>query len=235
MLNDLVFFGLKDQIITRELYQKTAKECALPSLFNNFRRLQHVMCTGTEAKALRQANYIIRELIAPSYSMENYNMLYLCAEDMFQMFRIVYPEIVELKHADMKSFFTLEGYMFYLQENIRLIFTQLENRKRYSPTMTMMLSYIHQNYNKELSLVRLSEYCYSTPTALSREFNEAIGTSLSEYVTKLRIKNAQILLRTTNATIPQIAESVGFSSAKYFREVFKRETGISPQGFRTEF
>ena len=96
----------------------------------------------------------------------------------------------------------------------------------------MALSYINRNYMRDLSLTQLSEYVYANASVLSSQFNDEVGMSLSEYVTGLRIKKAQELLRDTDMTVPAIAEQVGFTGAKYFREIFKKTTGLSPQGYR---
>ena len=58
--------------------------------------------------------------------------------------------------------------------------------------------------------------------------------SLSEYVTGLRIKKAQELLRTSDMTVAEIAGAAGFSGAKYFREIFKKQTGLSPRQYREQ-
>ena len=132
------------------------------------------------------------------------------------------------------SFFTLSDYHAYLRETITAIFDQLKGIPRYSPTILMALSCINRNYARELSLTQLSEYVYVNASVLSSEFNTEVGMSLSEYVTGLRIRKAQELLRTTQQTIPEIAEATGFTSDQYFRRIFKKHTGVSPQGYREQ-
>ena len=134
----------------------------------------------------------------------------------------------------LESFYTLESYKQWAHRSVEVLYDQLETVKRYSPTLLMVLSFINRNYTTELSLTQLAEYAYTNASVLSSEFNDEVGMSLSEYVTGLRIKKAQELLRTSDMTVTQIAEAAGFSSAKYFREIFKKQTGMSPQQYRDQ-
>ena len=231
-LNDLIFFGVRNLIITKAYRDKTARPCDVTAILGNVRRLITTICTGTQAQALRQADYILREMIAPSYSMDNFTAMYTAVDDLLGMLCTVYPEQVRIERRAQASFFTLEDYRLWLRDTISGIFAQLRDIPRYSPTILMALSCINRNYARELSLTQLSEYVYANASVLSSQFNDEVGMSLSEYVTGLRIKKAQELLRNTDLTVPDIAGQTGFTSAKYFRELFKKHTGFSPQGYR---
>ena len=231
-LNDLIFFGVRDCVITGALRERTARPCDVSAIQGNVRRLIHLVCEGTCAQALRQADYIIDDLIAPSYSMSNFSALYTSFEDLLLMLETVYPEIVRVQHRPRGGFYTLSDYSGYVRDALRTVFDQLTGVPRYSATLLMALSYINRNFTRELSLTQLSEYVYANPSTLSSEFNAGVGMSLSEYVTGLRVRHAQKLLDTTDFSVPEIAQRAGFASAKYFREQFKRQTGLSPQGYR---
>ena len=231
-LNDLIFFGVRDCVITGALRERTARPCDVSAIQGNVRRLIHLVCEGTCAQALRQADYIIDDLIAPSYSMTNFSALYTSFEDLLLMLETVYPEIVRVQHRPRGGFYTLSDYSGYVRDALRTVFDQLTGVPRYSATLLMALSYINRNFTRELSLTQLSEYVYANPSTLSSEFNAGVGMSLSEYVTGLRVRHAQKLLDTTDFSVPEIAQRAGFASAKYFREQFKRQTGLSPQGYR---
>ena len=230
--NDLIFFGVRGCVITRELRERTARPCDVSAIQGNVRRLFHLVCEGTCAQALRQADYIIDDLIAPSYSMTNFSALYTSFEDLLLMLETVYPDIVHVQHSPRDGFYTLSAYSDYVHAALRTVFDQLAGVPRYNPTLLMALSYINRNFTRELSLTQLSEYVYANPSTLSSEFNAGVGMSLSEYVTGLRVRHAQKLLDTTDFSVPEIAEKAGFASTKYFREQFKRQTGLSPQGYR---
>ena len=48
---------------------------------------------------------------------------------------------------------------------------------------------------------------------------------------KSAINKAKTLLRERNNTVTEVAELVGFADHKYFREVFKKATGITPSEY----
>lgn len=234
-LNDLYFFGVRDRVITSEFREQTARSCDITAILSNVRRLTNTLCLGEEKEALRQADYLIDSMIAPSYSLLNFAALWAASEDVIGMFEKVYPDHVHLEHRPLESFYTLDAYKAWSHETIQTLYRQLSGVRRYSPTILMSLSFINQNYATDLSLTQLSEYVYTNPSSLSSEFNAEVGMSLSEYVTSLRIRKAQQLLREGEASIPEIAQQAGFSGAKYFREIFKRQTGLSPQQYRNEY
>ena len=93
-------------------------------------------------------------------------------------------------------------------------------------------SYIHNNYDKELSLELLSQMYYLSPSYLSREFKSITHFNLLKYIQLTRIKNAQYKLSSTNEKISVIAESCGFTSFSQFNRVFNQLTGSSPRAYR---
>jgi len=221
-------------VITKELRDKTALPCDSTAILANVRRLTTTLCTGTKKEALRQIDYLIEKMVAPSYSYINFAALCTAVEDVLGMFETVYSEQVHIERRALESFFTLESYKQWAHQSVEVLYDQLETVKRYSPTLLMVLGFINRNFATDLSLTQLAEYAYTNASVLSSEFNDEVGMSLSEYVTGLRIKKAQDLLRTSDMTVTQIAEAAGFSSAKYFREIFKKQTGVSPQQYRDQ-
>ena len=231
-LNDLYFFGVRDTVITRQFREQTARPCDITAILANIRRLTSTLCTGTKKEALRQIDYLIDEMVAPSYLQLNFAALWAAFEDVLSMFETVYPERVTVEHGKLESFFTLEQYKQWAHRVVEALYAQLEGLRRYSPTLLMVLSFINRNYTTDLSLSQLAEYAYTNASTLSSEFNNEMGMSLSEYITGLRIQKAQELLRKTDMTVSEIAEASGFSGAKYFREIFKKQAGMSPQQYR---
>lgn len=231
-LNDLIFFGVKDRLITEAFRRETARPCDVGAVYTNCRRLMNAVCGGTCQQALRHASYIINKLIAPSYSMACFDALYSFCEGMLEMLETVYARQVRFSHRPKEDFLFLSAYHTYLCDALRTTFAQLRDAPRYSPTILMALSCIHHTYTHDLSLSQLSEYVYANPSTLSSDFNAEVGVSLSEYITGLRIARAQALLRETDASIRDIAQQSGFSGVKYFREIFKKQTGLSPLVYR---
>lgn len=96
------------------------------------------------------------------------------------------------------------------------------------------LQYMNRHYNEQLSIPDLAEHAKISYGYFRRLFNEILGMSPSEYLTKLRMENASLLLYRTDISIKEIAYRVGFADQLYFTRVFTKFYGVSPSKFRTQ-
>ncbi|WP_214784775.1 MULTISPECIES: response regulator [unclassified Exiguobacterium] len=94
--------------------------------------------------------------------------------------------------------------------------------------------YIEQHFAEELSLQGMSERFYLSREYISRRFKQQYGVNLSEYVLTIRMNEAKRLLETSRQRIYEVAQAVGFSDDKYFRKVFKKQVGVTPNEFREQ-
>jgi len=93
--------------------------------------------------------------------------------------------------------------------------------------------YIDNNYaNPDLSLSSVANAICTSPNYLSTVFKEKIGTNFSEYLTEVRIRQAEKLLATTDLSISEIALRVGYQNINYFSMTFKKVTGNSPSKYQ---
>lgn len=91
-----------------------------------------------------------------------------------------------------------------------------------------IIRYIHRHYADDLSLNTLSEVLHMTPGYVSRLFSRESGTTYRKYLTELRVEKARELLATTNLSIAEVCDRVGFNDYFHFLKTFKRLTGTSP-------
>lgn len=99
-------------------------------------------------------------------------------------------------------------------------------------TMSEMIRFIHQNYNKDLSLQILSDRFHLNEHYISRMFKQATNYSFTDYVNRFRVAEAERLLKETEWKINHIANYVGYSTNVHFNRVFKSIIGISPNQYR---
>jgi len=78
----------------------------------------------------------------------------------------------------------------------------------------------------------LAEKFYLSPYYICKIFKESTGFTFIEYLNKMRVKEAQKLLRAKGSTVLGISEKVGFGSVSNFGRVFKEISGVSPLNFR---
>ena len=91
--------------------------------------------------------------------------------------------------------------------------------------------YISANYSNDLSLPMLSHSFGVSESHLSRRFKDVTGIGLGEYITFIRIMNAERLLSTSKASITSVAAQCGFADPNYFSTVFKKLKGVTPLRF----
>ena len=68
-------------------------------------------------------------------------------------------------------------------------------------------------------------------TTLYNKVKGLMGHTPSDLIRECRISRAKALLREHRHTVAEVADLVGFSDQKYFREVFKKATGMTPSEY----
>lgn len=84
----------------------------------------------------------------------------------------------------------------------------------------------------DLGLQQVSAAVGLSGTYCSQLFKKEVGTGISTYITQHRVARAQYLLSETVLTAAEISKQVGFMSAGYFGQVFRKATGMTPQEYR---
>lgn len=67
---------------------------------------------------------------------------------------------------------------------------------------------------------------------LNRALKEVTGKTTTEHITERLIQESKILLKNSNWSISEIAYCLGFEYPEYFNNLFKKQTGITPNSFR---
>lgn len=96
------------------------------------------------------------------------------------------------------------------------------------------LAVIHRNPAYDWTLISLGEQSGMSRATLSRNFDAAMGMSPMAYLTNWRLVKAYNLAKYSMATTQQIAESVGFKSAKTLTRAFQRRYGSTPSSVRRD-
>jgi transcriptional regulator GlxA family with amidase domain len=98
-----------------------------------------------------------------------------------------------------------------------------------------VLRWMQDNCGKDLTLDDIAAYAGMSTRTLNRRFREHTGTTPLQWLLRIRIRQAQYLLETTNHPLDRIATQVGFGSPTAFRDRFKRIVGTNPHAYRTAF
>lgn len=94
------------------------------------------------------------------------------------------------------------------------------------------LQFIENNTGSKLKVEEIAAKVYLSPNYFRKVFREVTGLTPIEYINRIRISNACILLKEKNMTISMVAEVVGINNLNYFSRLFKSLTGCSPSKFK---
>lgn len=93
-------------------------------------------------------------------------------------------------------------------------------------------AYIDENYLENLSLDEIAAECHVNKYHLSHIFAKAHEMSVGQYISELRLKEAQRLLRTTRLPVNEISGMAGFHDVGYFCRTFKKAFACTPTAYR---
>ncbi len=86
--------------------------------------------------------------------------------------------------------------------------------------------------DSSLSVERLAEKLHISPSYCSAVFRQGTGMTCVQYLTGVRMRKAEELLRATDEKTYLIASRVGYDEPNYFSYVFKKHFGVSPSKLR---
>ena len=125
----------------------------------------------------------------------------------------------------------------YLLEILLLTVRGLENAQSAAAgndICAAICEYVRGHYMEDLTLQALARRLnYSLPY-LSRKFRDRTGVTFVTYLQNYRVMEGCRLLSGSDHTLAEITEMVGYHDAKFFSELVRRCTGLSPRDFRRQ-
>lgn len=100
--------------------------------------------------------------------------------------------------------------------------------------MRNLRTYIHKHYMERLTLAEIAAAGHISRGECCRVFRRVLNETPMGYLTRCRLEQGERLVVSTDLSIAEIARQVGFHSASYFTELFRRERGITPLRCRRE-
>ena len=149
-----------------------------------------------------------------------------------------------------RSFYRRGGFDYLLkpldQWNVALVLERLSRKialKRnqtpsilftpsHSQSFDDLVAYVIKHFNKKHTLEKLSELFNMNPTYICDLFASQYQSTLTIFITNLRMKEASRLIIENKAALKEIALHCGYPNYQYFCKVFKQHFGKSPAQFR---
>jgi two-component system response regulator YesN len=167
---------------------------------------------GVKVFALSICTYI-KELLT-EMKISSVGDLSLSGEMLLKVFKLE-------KYSDVESIVST-----MVKKACNLITEALTSKNK--STVAQIKSYLDENFNDSgLTLKVVADKFYINSSYLSRIFKKGTGISFSDYLIKIRIDNATVMLKLQDYKAYQLAQMVGIPDPNYFVKCFKKITGIS--------
>lgn len=95
-----------------------------------------------------------------------------------------------------------------------------------------IIGLLHAEYSRPIDLATLARAAHLSPTATSRFFRRTTGSTITDYLTALRVDAACRLLLETDRGIADIAADCGYSNLSNFNRRFRAMKRMSPREYR---
>ena len=92
--------------------------------------------------------------------------------------------------------------------------------------------YLVEHLDSRVTQAELAQRYHISLTSLKGAFKQVYGLPINTYLRRCRVQHAEQLLFTTDLSILEIAQRVGYDSPSRFVAMFKREKGITPRECR---
>lgn len=103
-----------------------------------------------------------------------------------------------------------------------------------APPIATALEYIAENVSAPIRVATLARRAGLSTGYFHELFLRETGTTPNRYHLECRIHAAKsALVRASDASITELALSLGFSSSQYFATVFKQQVGLTPGAYRS--
>ncbi|MDR0495239.1 MAG: helix-turn-helix domain-containing protein [Treponema sp.] len=103
---------------------------------------------------------------------------------------------------------------------------------RHASSLRKAERFIWENYTRKVSLKEIADVSGLSAPYFSTIFKDEMGENLSNYINRLRVEKASLMLRETESPISGISTACGFEDQSWFSKIFKSYTGFSPCKYR---
>ncbi len=231
-------YGIHDYAFCRRVKCRNERLC----LHNDFQLLPR-MLDGNDRSFLHRCHAGAVEMVVPIYDTDGESLRGVVIIGPFrpdENARPVYPETSREFYAlplqDEKKLLVSAGLLAALLPPrlaaARPIPRGLTPKQPRDPRLLDALEYISRNFSRRMELADAAAVARLSPSRFSHIFAAECGIDFSAYLLRLRLYEAELLLRRTEMTVGSIADATGFSSISHFSAAFLRTYGRTPRAFR---
>lgn len=148
------------------------------------------------------------------------------------------------KLYDFRKFNNVDFLEFGSKEEIKSFFILFVNSlmnvvREYLPVQNNTLikdacEYVLNNIDQEITLARMADHLNISKNYFCSLFKQETGINFLEYVTKVKMEWAKLLLKEGTYKTYKVSEMLGYREASYFSRLFRKYTGFSPAEYKKQ-
>lgn len=99
----------------------------------------------------------------------------------------------------------------------------------------LVADFLEKNSFGHFNINEIAQKVFLSPRYFQTVFKKHTGRSLTAFLHETRIEKAKHFLETTDMPVNSVMLSVGYNDTKFFYNIFKRYTGMTPGMYREQF
>ena len=144
------------------------------------------------------------------------------------------PQAEEALHREIfeiDSLSELESWLVAYLRSLRPVVDDiLQTGSR--PEILQALQYVAANMDRKIGLDDVAAHLHMNPSYFSRMFKKETGETFTDFVIRMKMDRARELLDTTEYSVGQIGDMLGYDNQSYFIKTFKSTVGVTPMEYR---
>lgn len=126
----------------------------------------------------------------------------------------------------------MQGYILLIVGKLLPLLSLKDAPAESFSALQSVLLYLNEHFQEPMTRDSLADAVGYNRSYISHLFSDSLQTTLTDYLTTLRLDAAERMLLYSSVPVSQIAMSLGFGSIRSFNRVFQSSYGQSPSAFR---
>jgi two-component system response regulator YesN len=126
----------------------------------------------------------------------------------------------------------------YREEDLVRAIEQSKSKLKWEPDaghrfeIRQALKYIQEHLKEPLTLAEMAGRADLSANYFGSMFHQETGEYFKDYVKRIRMDRASVLLSGSSLKVYEVAEEVGYPNYRHFAEIFTKHFGVTPREYR---
>lgn len=130
------------------------------------------------------------------------------------------------------DFYSIPDFLSSMDQALTAACEILKSTKQSDSSIRDIKRYILKNLENDISRTAIAAEFHLNPDYLSTLYKTKTGMTISEYITRERLKLAKKLLLSTDYPISEVSTRCGFQNISYFSKTFRKYELKTPLEYR---